>query len=204
MKKPHISSARLELLRLDQDNSKNQDEIKLLQRQVANARKRQMAYLRSLTLAELQRHLELLLERAAQQDDKSAYEIAISEARLQLENRTRQDELERIKKQKQSEYRFEHEFRELYSIADIPDGEWFGTDRNGAPTSNAKNIALALKRLPLCKVTFDELGNCSIIYNNYPIRLENAPIFFSHVIRDAFRFITKRDQFKRALRLLRN
>ena len=114
-----------------------------------------------------------------------------------------QKELERLKKQKQSEYKFEHEFRELYSISDMPEGEWFGLDKNGNPASNAKNIALALKRLPLCEIMFDELGNCSIKYSNYPIRLQNAPIFFSYKIRDTFKFIPKREQFVKALNLLR-
>jgi hypothetical protein len=200
---PKLSEFQLELIKLDHENAKDNNEIKLLSKQIANARKRQMAYLQSLTIAELQKHITRLLDAAQQEDDKTIYDAAIVLSRSYLEQRARHEEQERIKRQRQTEYRFEPEYRKLYSIRDIPDGEWFDTDRNGNPVSNAKNIALALKRLPKCEILFDELGNCSIIYNNYPIRLENAPIFFAHVIRDAFKFIPRRDQFPRALRLLR-
>jgi hypothetical protein len=200
---PTLNEFKLELLKLDHETAKDNNEIKLLSKKIANAHKRQMAYLRSLTIAELHQHIDLLLAEAAKNDDKSVYDIAIDLARTQLEQRTRQEEQQRVKRQKRAGYRFEPEYRKLYSIADMPDGEWFELDKHGNPASNAKNIALALKRLEKCEITFDEFGNCSIVYSNYPIRLENAPIFFSHVIRDAFKFIPRRDQFPRALRLLR-
>ena len=57
----------------------------------------------------------------------------------------KQAELVQLREKAQAEYKFEQAFRQLYTIFDIPDNEWFETDKNGNPASNAKNIALALE-----------------------------------------------------------
>jgi phosphoenolpyruvate carboxylase len=180
-------------------------ELKQLNQNITDAMERKSRYLeRSIESDEkfsLEEWLRKLKEAGMSEENLENEAEFFSEIRNKV---LKQKKLERLKRQKQSEYKFEHEFRELYSISDIPEGEWFGLDKHGNPASNAKNIALALKRLPLCEIMFDELGNCSIKYSNYPIRLQNAPIFFSHKIRDAFKFIPKREQFSKALNLLRD
>jgi hypothetical protein len=102
-----------------------------------------------------------------------------------------------LRKQKQARYKFEQRYRQLYTLDDIPDGEWFGTDKNGAPLSNSKNVALALKRLPMLRIV-----QGTIIYNNYAINLHNAPVFFKHVLHERYRFLPKLEHIEKALKII--